>query len=348
MDRMFQELKVFRKIVYRSIFAIFVSIFIFLGTISPIVYCNAPVTVLAESKDISLSDIPPWQGISHVIINNNAPVFSKKQMRQKKIYIKYSHLDMLGRAGTAIGCLGKKTLNNEPRNDISSIRPSGWNTKKYPKLINDRYVYNRCHLIMQAVSAGIKPAACNGPKNLITGTRYLNIDGMLAFENRLLNYIRSTGNHVIYRVKPLYQGHELVARGVQMEAYSIEDDGKGLMFNVFCYNVQPGIRINYATGKTEKKNAYSDEIELALANGSSTVSNGSAQETEKNTPTVPITAGSSKKNTQRYVLNTNSRKIHLPSCPSVKDIAKEHKLAGYFSKKALIKQGYSPCGRCHP
>ena len=179
---------------------------------------------------------------AYEIYNGNAPNFSKDEISTEG-YIELSELDSLGRCGPALACIGKETMPTEKRGDISSVKPSGWHTVKYPDIIKDKYLYNRCHLI------GYQLSGLNAEKrNLITGTRYLNTEGMLPFENEIADYVKSTGNHVMYRVTPAFTGNELVARGVIMEAQSVEDNGKGVSFNVYCYNTQPRIMIDYETG----------------------------------------------------------------------------------------------------
>ena len=332
-----------------KIFLMFlISFCILLSSVQISEQCSIPDTVAADVNDSTLSNLPKWNGSAYVTINDNNPAFSKKQKHHTKPFVKYGRLDSLGRAGKALGRLGKKTIHIGERESITAIRPSGWSTKKYPKLINDRYVFNRCHLLMQAAAAGIKEKDCNSSKNLITGTRYLNVDGMLIFERQLLDYLSNTKNHVLYMVTPIYKGDELVARGVQIEGYSIEDHGKGLKFNVFCYNVQPGIKINYDTGQTQRKESFEKEIHLALEHGASTVSNISTTRSSTKSDNDEISYYTRTKNTRKYVLNTNTKKIHLPGCPSAKDITKENKRTGYFSKKAFLKQGYTECKRCHP
>ena len=220
---------------------------------------------------VSVEDIPDWSGSAYVDVDGGVPDFSDEPRTAADAYVSYSELDYLGRAQTAIGCLGTETLNTGDRESIGQIKPVGWETVKYPDIISDRYVYNRCHLLMQAAAAGADEDTCNSYKNLITGTRYLNVDGMLPFENELLDYIKDTGNHVLYRVTPIYNGKELIARGVQMEAYSVEDGGVGVQFNVYCYNIQPGISIDYATGHTEAMDEPSDQMRAALENGATSV-----------------------------------------------------------------------------
>lgn len=179
-------------------------------------------------------------------MNYNQADFSEDDM-QRESFEEYSDLDSLGRCGQAYALIGTETMPDEDRGSIGQIKPSGWHTVRYDDLIDGKYLYNRCHLI------GFQLAGENAnEKNLITGTRYMNVDGMLPFENQVADYVETTGNHVLYRVTPVFEGDELVARGVQMEALSVEDDGQGVAFNVFVYNVQPGVDIDYQTGESQR------------------------------------------------------------------------------------------------
>ena len=193
-------------------------------------------------KKINIGKIPEYSGLPFVRINGNVPSFSDKDKEKVE---EYSELDKYGRCGPAIANVSKEIMPVKKREAIGQVRPSGWHTVKYEKIIKDRYLYNRCHLIAYQL-AGENA----NEKNLITGTRYLNVEGMLPFENEVADYVRTTGNHVLYRVRPIFKGNDLVARGVQMEAKSLEDNGRGVSFNVYCYNVQPGIRINYKDGSS--------------------------------------------------------------------------------------------------
>ena len=206
----------------------------------------------------------------------------------------------------------------EDREGIGQIKPSGWVTAKYD-IVDGKYLYNRCHLI------GFQLTGENAnTKNLITGTRYLNIDGMLDFENMIADYVKETGNHVLYRVTPIFKGNELVARGVQMEAYSVEDDGEGICFNVYAYNVQPGVVIDYATGLS----ALSGEALPAV------------------TTKAPVSGEESPE--EAFVLNTNSDVFHKETCSSVTSMSENNRVDYVGSREALINDGYSPCGRCKP
>jgi len=190
----------------------------------------------------SLDEIPQYSGQPYVVLRDNQPDFPLESLTVSE-FEHYSSLDALGRCGEAFANISLYTMPTEERGEIGMIKPSGWVTAKYD-FVDGKYLYNRCHLI------GFQLAGENAnEKNLITGTRYMNVEGMLPFENMVANYVEDTGNHVMYRVTPIFYGDELVARGVQMEAISVEDEGEGICFNVFVYNVQPGVTIDYATGE---------------------------------------------------------------------------------------------------
>ena len=215
---------------------------------------------------------------------------------------------------------------DEKRGSISSIYPSGWNQAKYDG-ISGGWLWNRCHLIGWQLSAENA-----NRENLITGTRYMNISGMLPIENMVADYIKETGNHVAYRVTPIYDGNNLVCSGVQMEAYSIEDKGEGIEFNVYCYNVQPGIKINYA-------------------DGSSSSTSGPNNTTSSSKPTASVEQDTNKNEnvgSTKYVLNTSTKKFHYPTCGSAGRIATKNYAESNESRDSLIAQGYSPCGNCDP
>lgn len=247
----------------------------------------------------------------YTVLNDNIPVFASASLTAVS-YERYSELDSLGRCGAAEACIGIDIMPTEERGEIGQIKPSGWHTVKYD-IVDGKYLYNRCHLI------GFQLAGENAnEKNLITGTRYLNVEGMLPFENMVADYVKETENHVMYRVTPVYEGDNLVASGVQMEAFSIEDKGEGICFDVFVYNIQPGVTINYATG------------ESTIANTSES-QNGISSQTK-----------------QEYVLNISSKKFHLSSCTSVKDIKPENKRIAKTTKENLQRDGYLPCKNCNP
>ncbi len=198
--------------------------------------------VNAGNYKVKLDSIPEFSGKAYVTVNNGVPGLTAAD-RTSKYFEIYSPLDYLGRCGVVNACLGRETMPTEERGQIGSVKPSGWQTVKYD-FVDGKYLYNRCHLI------GFQLSGENANnRNLITGTRYMNVQGMLPFENMVADYIKETNNHVLYRVTPVFKGNELVARGVQIEAYSVEDEGEGICFNVFCYNNQPGVTIDYETGK---------------------------------------------------------------------------------------------------
>lgn len=280
--------------------------------------------VPALSKpDFSLAHVPYYIGSPYTAINNNVPQFYENQCVTNS-YEYYSPLDSFGRCGIAVACVGIDLMPTEPRGDIGSVTPSGWENEKYDSdLVDGGWLYNRCHLI------GFQLSGENAnEKNLITGTRYFNVDGMLPFENQIAAYVKETENHVLFRVTPIYNGNNLVASGVQMEGYSIEDAGEGICFNVFVYNVQPGIDINYADGSNALEGKLSPIV------------------TEK--PTEETTNQPSVDTTQEYVLNTNSKKFHDPDCRYASSIKPENKETYIGNRNDLISEGYEACKTCKP
>lgn len=260
-------------------------------------------------KSYELTDIPAYAGNSFVILDDNKPAFSKKDRERTDAFETYSDLDELGRCGVAYANICKELMPTEERGAIGMVKPTGWHTVKYDN-VEGKYLYNRCHLI------GYQLAGENAnEKNLITGTRYLNVTGMLKFEDLVADYVNETNHHVLYRVTPVFEGDNLVASGVEMEAYSVEDKGEGVSFHVFLYNVQPGITIDYATGES-----WLDD----------------SKTTEDNEKTL------------NYVLNTNTHKFHKGNCESVRDIADSNKEVYTGNRGDLINMGYEPCKRCKP
>ena len=267
----------------------------------------------------NLEDIPEFSDEAYVVIDDNVPEFDEKDLT-KKSFEEYSTLDSLGRCGVAYANIGQDIMPTEKREEIGPVHPSGWHSVRY-QCVEGKYLYNRCHLI------GFQLAGENAnKKNLITGTRYMNVEGMLPFENEVAEYVKKTDNHVLYRVTPVYEGDDLVAKGVRMEAYSVEDKGEGVCFDVFVYNNQPGVEIDYATGESHLEGKSAKTIE----------NNG-------NKKAVKSTEG---ENAQKYVLNTNTKKFHLPSCASAEDIKKGNKKVVTETKETLESQGYDACGRC--
>ena len=260
--------------------------------------------------------IPAYTDAAYVAVNDNTPYFSDEDKQRTDPFETYSELDELGRCGVAYANICTELMPVEERGEIGQIKPSGWQTVKYD-CVEGKYLYNRCHLI------GFQLAGENAnAKNLITGTRYLNIQGMLPFENLVADYVKETEHHVLYRVTPLFEGEDLVASGALMEGWSVEDDGEGVCFCVYAYNVQPGVTIDYATGASQ----LSEQAGSAGENGGTTSSAGE----------------------QEYVLNTNSRKFHLPDCSGAATISEANRQEYTGSRDALIAEGYEPCGRCKP
>lgn len=254
--------------------------------------------------------IPAFDGRKpYTELNGNVPYFTESEHTTYP-FEEYGRLDSLGRCTAVIANVCRDLMPTEEREAIGSVKPTGWQIAKYD-FVDGKYLYNRCHLIGFQLT-GENANECN----LITGTRYLNVEGMLPFENMIADYVRETDNHVLYRVTPYFVGDELVARGVIMEALSMEDGGEGICFNVFCYNVQPKVTIDYATGN----NYYSGEEENETLGQPETM----------------------------YVVNKSSMKFHLSDCPSVKDIGINNREDRNDSRSALIIEGYSPCGACKP
>lgn len=197
-----------------------------------------------EEKSYDLGEIPPYTDKPYVVINNNEPNFTEEELKQKS-FEKYSQLDSLGRCNKALAKIDHTMMPTEPRGSIGMIKPSGWHTIKYD-FVDGKYLYNRCHLIAYQLTGENA-----NEKNLITCTRYANTEGMLPFENKVAEYIKETKNHVLYRVTPIFEGNNLLASGIQMEALSIEDNGRGIKFNVYIYNNQKGVLIDYKTGESQ-------------------------------------------------------------------------------------------------
>lgn len=259
----------------------------------------------AATIGASSQSIPPYSENIFVILDDNQPGFTRDQLKPETFEY-YSDLDSLGRCGYAIACINRETMPTEERESINEVKPSGWKQAQYDT-VEGRNLYNRCHLI------GFQLTGENdNEKNLITGTRYMNTDGMLPFENLVAEYIERTGNHVLYRVTPLFEGNNLVASGVELEAKSVEDDGKGVCFHVFIYNIQPGITINYADGSSC---------------------------TDGDKPT---------QNSEKYILNKSSKKFHTTTCSQCKTIADKNREEYSGDRQALIDKGYEPAGCCQP
>lgn len=291
-----------------------------------------------QSATFDISKVPPYSGSPATVINDNVPFFTADDMTTD-VFENYSNLDSLGRCGTAFANICTDLMPTEPRGEIGMIRPSGWHTVKYNGIIDGNYLYNRCHLIAYEL-AGENA----NEKNLITGTRYMNVEGMLPYENDTKDYVERTGHHVLYRVTPVFEGGNLVASGVLMEAHSVEDDS--FYFCVYCYNVQPGIIIDYTTGDSEPDGSVqvpSDTAQTRDANlddsktgDAGVIANGGASQQTSDTAE------------KTYVLNKNTKKFHYPECPSADDIKPKNKEVFTGDRQTLINRGYDPCKRCNP
>lgn len=289
---------------------------------------NTTITASLSKKKYSYKvySIPKANNKPYTRLDNCKPQFTAKEKRSILPFEKYSNLDSMRRCGVAYANICEDIMPTEARGAIGNVKPSGWHTVKYPEIVDGLYLYNRCHLI------GFQLAGENAnAKNLITGTRYFNVTGMEPFENKVADYVRSTRNHVLYRVSPAFTNNNLVADGVQMEAWSVEDNGKGICFNVFCYNIQPGINIDYTNGDSHESGDYdiedNSDLELPSENNSSSA-------------THDITS--------TYVLNTNTKKFHYSSCRDVSKIAEKNYFETDKSREELLSEGYLPCGHCKP
>lgn len=294
---------------------------------------------------VSLDAIPAYEGKAYVAVNNNEPFFTDSDMTTTA-FENYSDLDSLGRCGVAYANICKEIMPTEKRGKIGMIKPSGWHTVKYD-VIKDRYLYNRCHLI------GYQLAGENAnPKNLITGTRYLNVEGMLPFENLVADYVNNTGNHVLYRVTPMFSGSNLVANGVLIEAKSVEDNGGGILYNVYCYNVQPGVGINYENGDswldgTTPQNEGSQNSVGSVAgasageSGSSSSTTGNVSSGSDSSAAENSVSDSSNSETMVHITATG-KKYHRAGCRTLKKSDTEVTLDEAKS------MGLSPCGICNP
>lgn len=272
--------------------------------------CQDGAFVSTSSGAATLDQIPAYSGEPYVTVNDNEPFFTEEEFTTES-FETYSQLDDLGRCGTAYANVGQDLMPTQDRESISSVTPTGWENVEY----DGQYLYNRCHLI------GFQLTGENAnERNLITGTRYMNVEGMLPFENMVADYVKETDNHVLYRVTPVFEGENLVAGGVLMEAESVEDSGDGVCFCVYVYNVQPGITIDYATGYSARDGEALPEVSA-----------------EPDTPAETT-----------YILNTSSHKFHLPTCSSVADMKDSNKQTYTGSREALLEEGYTPCGVCKP
>lgn len=281
---------------WRKIWPVLVVLFVALA----VSFFNA-----GDDQSTPIKETIDYNGDLYVTVNNNEPDFTDEELKSEP-YEFYSDLDRLERCGYAMACLSKELMPTEERTGIGHIKPSGWQSVQYD-FVDGKYLYNRSHLI------GFQLTGENdNEKNLITGTRYFNATGMLAFENMVADYIKETGNRVLYRVTPEYKDSDLVAYAVRMEAKSIEDNGEGICFHVLVYNVQPGVIINYKTGESKIDEAYFN------------------------------------KDAENFVLNTNSKRFHKPSCKDANSMKAENRQEVFTARELLTAQGYKPCGSCDP
>ena len=298
-------------------------------------------------SSITYAAIPAFEGYLAVAQNDNYPDFTVKELTTEA-FDTYSDLDQLGRAGTAFACIGRESFPLEERGSLEGLYPSGWNNAWYDH-IEDGYVWNRCHLIANQLTGN------DTINNLITGTHCLNVEGMLPYENWVAMYISNTGNHVLYRVTPIYEGSDLVASAVQMEAYSVEDMGAGICFNVLIYNVQDGVGINYSDGANWADDSFTVNTQTLAGprawDGLQQMMDGQASgDPAANASGDPAANASGAPESQEvtYILNTNSHKFHYPYCDSVYDMKEKNKAEFYGTREEVIDLGYEPCGRCNP
>ena len=323
-----------------------------------------------------LSDIPEYSGALCIDINEGQPGFSADDAARGS-FLDFSELDFEGRCGTAAGLIGPETVSNAERGDISQVHPSGWVQHRY-SFVDHEMLYNRSHLIAHQLCGEDA-----NERNLITGTRTMNAVGMTYYEELVGNYVRRTNNHVLYRVTPLFAANDLVARGIQMEAESVEDGGRAIRFNVFVYNVEPGVKIDYVTGD----NWESSEIPAVKTKGEATTTRGTGGDaalsqyaasrgegadpevngsgtggsSDASTSTQAAPSGSANTNAsgevppstsdaeqQTYVLNKRSHKFHRPECDSVQSMSPSNKEEFTGLRQTLIDEGYTPCRSCNP
>ena len=286
---------------------------------------KAPTTVELQNRPqkgsmsaVTLADIPAYAGEPYAVINDNSPFFTEEEIAKATTsWEKYGNMDRLGRCSMCWASVGKDLIPTGKRGSIGSIKPTGWHTVKYD-FVDGKYLYNRSHLI------GWQLTGENAnEKNLVTGTRSFNVDGMLPFENMVADYVREDDKRVLYRVTPMFDGDDLVCRGVLMEAISVEDNGDSVLFNVFVYNVQPGVKINYATG------------ESSLDDGQTTGTGDSDSEAASDVDAT-------------YVINTNSMKFHKEDCSSISSMNSANKKVVTSTRDELVSEGSSPCGICKP
>ena len=303
------------------------------------------------SEDLFTPDmVPPYSGNAYADINGDVPFFTEEEMTSEAFH-EYWPLDELGRCTGAYACVGPETLPQQKRGDISEVKPTGWNTNRYSD-IDGEMLFNRCHLIGHMLTGQDA-----NERNLITGTRYMNVEGMLPFEESVVMYVEGTGHHVMYRVRPYFDGDNLVCAGVLMEARSVEDPL--VQFCAFCYNVQPGFEIDYATGDNRRAKKGQDEgVQRIVADpdvqeeaGDRQIEDAESGETAEDAETseadVPVEPAEDGQQVT-YIINMNTHVFHMPYCDSVNDMKEKNKKETTLDRESLIGQGYRACQRCHP
>ena len=310
-------------------------------------------TTIEETFDFAA--VPAYDGKAYVAVNDNVPFFTEEELSSAS-YETYGELDSLGRCTVCVASVGQDLMPAEERGNIGAVKPTGWHTVKYD-FVDGKYLYNRCHLI------GYQLTGENAnEKNLITGTRYLNIEGMLPFENMVADYVKETDQHVMYRVTPVFEGDNLLAAGVLMEGKSVEDNGEGVLFCVFAYNVQPGVSIDYATGESFADGTIVNDTSVQEEIKQSTSTSVQQEETQQPADTsvtqqetqqpadtnVQQEETQQSAETQTYVLNTNTHKFHKPGCYSVEKIKPENYAEFTGTREEAIAYGYDPCKNCNP
>ena len=289
----------------------------------------------------SLAEVGEYAGQPGVYLNDNNPVFSEEDLAQPYGTETYGELDRLGRTAEAFAVVGPETEPTQKRGSISAIHPSGWQQASYPNLGLD-HLYERSHLIAHCLTAEDA-----NERNLMTGTGYMNQGVMQTLEQRMDRYVDATDGHLLLRVTPIYQGDELVARGVQMQAYSLEDEGEAICFNVYLHNVQPGVQIDYATGASSQAPADlagtgptgTDVASATAAAASTAAASAASAQPEESAPVAQ---------THTYVANTNTKKFHYATCTSVARMSEKNKRTVETTRDALIAEGYIPCANCNP
>lgn len=317
---------------------------------------NEEVTAYPERKEsessVHVTNLPPsiyeelctleFPGIEtpYVTVNNNVPLFEDRRWSGPDSFIQLSELDELGRCGEVFIYAGPELQPQDERGEIGSVKPSGWHNAKYNGYVEGNFCYNRGHL------AGYQLSGLNAePRNLCTMTRYCNVIGMLPFENAVDDYIEETGNHVLYGCVPVFKDQELVARGFLLQAYSVEDEGRGIQFCVYCFNSQPGIVIDFSTGYTSFDENYKGEYQTTSSMSKFDYANADSAKQDSGTDS---TSSDNKEEKQSYIINSNTKKFHYSWCKSVQDMNDNNMEVSSASSETLVQNGYSPCKRCRP